>query len=282
MIGLLGEVGGGRGLAPLIALLGRDEPEPVTAEVLRALGRFPAPSVADAVLGRYPRMSAALKERSADLLVSRKEWATRLLEALGPEFRRQPASRIRRILELEDPELTRRVEAAWGRLRPTSSAEKAEAARRLAGVIGPPEQFDKPGRVYDRSRGRRIFQERCAKCHTLFGEGKSIGPDLTGAERRNIETLTLSIVDPSAAIRREYAAYRLDLDDGRSLTGLILDPTPESYTLLDDKGERTVIARRDVRETREAQVSLMPDGLLDGLDTQALTDLFSYLTAKSP
>jgi hypothetical protein len=66
------------------------------------------------------------------------------------------------------------------------------------------------------------------------------------------------------------------------LTGFILDPTPESFTLLDDKGEKTVVARRDVRETREAQVSLMPEGLLDGLDKQSLTDFFSYLTAVGP
>lgn len=92
------------------------------------------------------------------------------------------------------------MEAAWGRLKVT---DKAEKARRLAGIVGPPELFARPGRSFNRAKGKALFEARCSRGHTLFGEGRAIGPDLTGAERRNIDVLMQNIVDPSASIRKE-------------------------------------------------------------------------------
>src|SRR5262249_25050877 len=129
---------------------------------------------------------------------------------------------------------------------------------------------------------KEIFAKRCGRCHTLFGEGGTIGPDLTGAERRNLDVLMQNIVDPSASIRKEYASFLVELRDGRVLTGLIVDPTPEALTVVDAQGEKTLVARNEVKEIKEAQLSLMPEELLTDLDKQSLVDLFSYLTAKGP
>ncbi len=41
----------------------------------------------------------------------------------------------------------------------------------------------------DLQRGRRLFQKSCAQCHRLFGEGEAIGPELTGAQRNNLDYL---------------------------------------------------------------------------------------------
>ena len=110
--------------------------------------------------------------------------------------------------------------------------------------------------------------------------GGRIGPDLTGAERRDIDALMLQIVDPSRSIRNEFASFNVELKDGRVLMGFILDPTPESLVVIDAQGEKTALARADVRQVRESSVSLMPEGLIDDLDSQGLVDLVSYLTWK--
>ncbi len=62
------------------------------------------------------------------------------------------------------------------------------------------------------SHGRQLFQKHCATCHTLFGEGNKVGPDLTGADRKDLEFLVTSTVDPSAVVRKEYLAYVVDYD----------------------------------------------------------------------
>jgi putative heme-binding domain-containing protein len=279
-IELLGQIRRSDSLRALEQIAARKEPEEILIAVVNALGRFPDASIADVLLRRSAAFEPRLRERTYDLLTTRKEWTEKLVAHLGEEFRNQPAVRVQRILQHDDPELRAQVERAWGRMTPSGSPEKSERARLLAGIVGPPDLFTRPGRRFDKERGRNLYDERCARCHTLFGKGGTIGPDLTGAERRNIDTLMLAVVDPSAAIRKEYASFLLRLRDGRMLSGVIQDPTPESFVVVDAQGEKTIVARREVVELKESQTSLMPEGLLDDLDSQGLVDLFSYLTAR--
>ena len=122
-----------------------------------------------------------------------------------------------------------------------------------------------------------MFRKHCATCHKLFDEGEAIGPDLTHANRKDGDYLLVSIVDPSAVIRNEHLAYNVQTTDGRSLSGLIVEQTPNAVTLLDGKNQRTKIARDKIESMQESPVSLMPENLLKELKPQELRDLFSYL-----
>jgi len=126
------------------------------------------------------------------------------------------------------------------------------------------------------------FKKVCANCHKLHGEGNSVGPDLTGAERKNRELLIRGIVDPAAAIREQYISHVALTSDGRVLTGLLAESTAETVTLLDAKNVRTVLRRDELDELQESTVSLMPEKLLDDLTEQQIRDLFAYLQADGP
>ena len=115
-------------------------------------------------------------------------------------------------------------------------------------------------------RGKPLFAKHCGVCHTLFGEGNKVGPDLTGAERKNREFLLTSIVDPSAVVRKEFFNYVVETKDGRVLTGLIAERTPQSVTILDAKNQRTQLAESDIQRLEPAPLSLMPEKILDELD----------------
>jgi len=41
----------------------------------------------------------------------------------------------------------------------------------------------------DAANGRLVFQQTCSACHTLYGEGGTLGPDITGANRTNLDYL---------------------------------------------------------------------------------------------
>ena len=127
------------------------------------------------------------------------------------------------------------------------------------------------------SRGKPIFKENCAVCHKLFDEGESIGPDLTGADRGNLDFLMTSLVDPSALIRKEYQSQTIALRDGRVLTGLVVDENDRVLTLVDSNRQKTPIARDLIEESKPADVSLMPEGLLEKLTEPQIRDLFRYL-----
>src|SRR5262249_29853209 len=159
-----------------------------------ALGNFHRPAVATALLDEYSAASPAVRERILGLLCSRTTWAKALIAAVG---RKQiPAKdlalgQVQQVVRLGDPKLSAGLERYWGKVPRSGAPEKL---RRIAEVRGLLAEGDKGNSV----RGKPVFQEHCAVCHRLFGLGETIGPDLTGADRGNLDFLLTSLVDPSS------------------------------------------------------------------------------------
>ena len=210
------------------------------------------------------------------MLCTRREWAGTLLDAIehrrdrrqGPDPGTRPAHR-----PAVRPGAAVPPGIAWGKVPRAGSPEKK---RRIAEIRGLLPEGDKG----NAARGKPIFKENCAVCHKLFDEGESIGPDLTGAERGDLDFLMTSLVDPSALVRKEYQAQTIALRDGRVLTGLVVDENDRSLTLVDGNRQKTVIPRDAVEEARPSEVSLMPEGLLDKLTEPQIRDLFRYLQSN--
>ena len=185
-----------------------------------------------------------------------------------------PLDVVRRIAQFEDSELNRLVNKHWGRIGPQTTGEKTARINSVKHMLGTGKGNAQNGRTH--------FTKLCATCHTLFAEGNKVGPELTGADRRDLDFLTSSIVDPSAVIRNEFTAQVANLRDGRLLTGLIADSSPAAITLLDAKNERVVIPRQELESLTLSRQSLMPEKLLDELDEQQIRDLFAYLQSGGP
>src|SRR5207245_2739422 len=64
----------------------------------------------------------------------------------------------------------------------------------------------------DASAGRALFAKTCMQCHTLYGEGGKVGPDLTGSNRQDLDYLLVNIVDPSAVIAKDYMVSIIYMD----------------------------------------------------------------------
>ncbi|MBM3976012.1 MAG: DUF1080 domain-containing protein, partial [Planctomycetes bacterium] len=128
----------------------------------------------------------------------------------------------------------------------------------------------------DRARGRDLFARTCQQCHTLFGTGGTLAPDLSGANRKDLEYLLSNMIDPSAVVGQDYQATVLELRDGRILAGIVKPSSPEAVTLQNEAGT-TLVAREDIAVQRPSTVSTMPDGLLDSLSSEEIRDLVGYL-----
>ncbi len=100
---------------------------------------------------------------------------------------------------------------------------------------------------------------------------------MTHANRADRDYLLISLVDPSAVIRKEYLSYTAETADNRLVTGVITAQTAMSVTLTNAKAEATTLKRDEIVSLRESPVSLMPEGLLTLLKPQELRDLFAYL-----
>jgi putative heme-binding domain-containing protein len=182
-------------------------------------------------------------------------------------------AQLRQMLTYRDDRIARLVARRWGRVGPATPFEKQG---RITAVLQALARG--PG---DAARGMKVYEDACLKCHKLHGWGGSVGPDLTGAERKDAARLAANIVDPIAVIREGYVTYVAVLKDGRTLSGLLAESTPRTVTLLDAENRRTVVRRGDVAKLSESRVSLMPEGLLDALSERQIRDLFAFLKADA-
>jgi len=129
-------------------------------------------------------------------------------------------------------------------------------------------------------RGHEIFLKTCAVCHRLYGEGASIGPDLTGSGRKDLGYLVENIMEPSAVVAADYKMSFVEMKDGRVLTGLVGDKRERTVSIqtLTDK---VVVNRNEIENIQPSSLSLMPEGLLEGMNDDEKRDLFGYLMTSS-
>ena len=237
MIELLGQLGGPNDLPALLEILNRDPSATIQLAAVAALGSYSQPTIAQPLIARYPSLSTTVRARILGLLCTRRPWAGALLDAIE---RRQivakdlSAADVQLVARLSDPALLARLETTWGKIPRVGSPEKKQRIAEIRGLL--PE-----GDKGNATRGKPIFKENCAVCHKLFNEGESIGPDLSGSERGDLDFLMTSLVDPSALVRKEYQSQTIALRDGRVLTGLVIDENDQSLTLVDSNRQKTII-----------------------------------------
>lgn len=165
----------------------------------------------------------------------------------------------------------RRVLLPWA--TPRAAASSTPAPRLIPEIAGG-----------DRQRGREVFRSTpaaCAVCHQVGGEGGIIGPDLSNLVHRDYASVLKDIVQPSAAINPDRLAYVVELKDGTTANGMLLDDTTDAITLGDVTGNRRVIAKATIATMKASAVSLMPEGLWQALSSQQQRDLMTYLLTEA-
>ncbi|MDP6556551.1 MAG: NPCBM/NEW2 domain-containing protein [Pirellulaceae bacterium] len=170
-----------------------------------------------------------------------------------------------------NPDLSVRAMAGQHFSRPTINGQPLPALGELLKMRG------------DAARGKKLAFERaeCANCHLFSGQGKSVGPDLTGVGRKLDRTrLFDSILNPSASIVFGYETWLIALDDGRVLTGFIVGEG-DPVLLRDAKGEQHAIPAATIEFRKRQSVSIMPEVAKASLNSQELADIVEFLTGQT-
>ena len=134
-------------------------------------------------------------------------------------------------------------------------------------------------------RGREVFtggQALCAKCHPVRGEGGSIGPDLSNLVHRDYASVLKDITQPSAAINPDRIAYVLELKDGTAVGGMVMEDTVENLVVVDAAGGKRTVPKASIATRKASAVSLMPEGLWQGLTPAQQRDLMTFLLTEPP
>ena len=131
----------------------------------------------------------------------------------------------------------------------------------------------------DLNNGKTLFTRSCGVCHKLNGEGGILGPDITGSNRTNINYLLSNLIEPSAEIQDDYRMVVITSQDGRTYSGNVIAENDRQLTLRVIGNDQLVLNKSDIQSREVAQVSMMPEGLLQTLSDKEVVDLVGYLRA---
>jgi len=274
---ILGEVRVPDRQAAILDIARRSPVNPIRSAALQALLIYDDPKIADEVLKTYGSLSDDVLASAQNLLASRRSWALTFLEAVDSgrvDRGTVPREIASRFFLLKDERIAELATRCFGPIAPAGSpldqARAAELTSIIRSGVGVPKA------------GQQIYIERCDRCHVLFGKGGNVGPDLTTFRRDDLDAILPSIVNPSAEIREGYVTHTIATTDGRILNGVLIDQDDRVVVLRAADGADSTIPREDIDEMEPSQTSIMPEGLLDGLDDQQLRDLFAYLRIGQP
>jgi putative heme-binding domain-containing protein len=245
--------------------------------VLSALSRLETPRVPTQVLELYGTLDPRLQARVVELLTERPMWSVALVNAIDggrvpPEALN--LNQIRRLQASKDAALVQRVRNRFGTVRAGRSPAREKVIDRMRVLLR-----DRPG---DPHAGVLVFKKLCGQCHKMHGDGQDVGPDITRNGRGSFEQLLSNVFDPSLVIGTGYQAITIATRDGRILTGLLAEESPQRIVLKTQGGKLETVARSDIEEMMASPLSLMPEDLEKQLSENEIRDLFSFLCLDRP
>ena len=248
-----------------------------SGRILDILGRTKDATLAPKLLAAYPRLSSEVKPRAIELLTSRTAWSRDLLAAIDADKISASdlnATQVRKLFANPDKELKQLVTKQWGSLRTERDPAREQLINRMRRLIRTTKG--------DPHKGVPVFKKLCGQCHKIYGEGQEVGPDITLNGRNSFEQLLSNVFDPSLVIGSAYQATTVLTDEGKVVTGLLVEDSPQRVVLKIEGGKQETIARDSIDDINKSNLSLMPEGIEKQLKPQEIVDLFAYLTLDKP
>ena len=257
---------------------------------LRSLSRYDDPRIAAELTRGFDQNISAehgLRDTACRTLVTRPSGAVALLTEIL-EWRLKPrdvpADVVQQLRAQSDTKVQGLVEKAFGPVMVLDSPDQAREIARLQVLLDQDRDASRPLDARpssvpqrDGTAGKLLFEKHCAACHQLFGEGRRVGPPLDRYDRGNVTFWLQALVAPSAEIREGYQSYALQTVDGRIVTGMMAEQSPQTVTIRTAEDQLVVIPRDETVDLRALPVSLMPADLLKPLTDEQIRDLFAYL-----
>ncbi len=129
------------------------------------------------------------------------------------------------------------------------------------------------------TRGAAVFAKSCALCHQIDGQGVIIGPQLDGVGNRGLERLIEDVLDPNRNVDPAFRYSIVTLKDDTSVTGLQRREEGETVVFADATGKEVTVAKKDIAQRRESELSLMPSNFSEVLKLEEFYDLMAFLLA---
>lgn len=248
-----------------------DEPT-LRQDAIRAIASYDNEALGKLILERYPTLNNLEKAEAIQTLASRPKYGWLLTQALAKgtlpkkDVPAYAARQLRRVVGSGFVEV-------WGPIDHVAFDEKAYTKYRAL-------LTEKSLTTADARQGKLIFTNTCGPCHKMYDQGGTLGPDLTGSNRANVDYLLGNILDPSGEIQDDYKMVVVTTRDGRTHVGNVAKETDRQLTLRVVGQDAVVINKSDIQSREVTPASMMPTGLLEPLSDQEVLNLVGYLRTR--
>lgn len=247
-------------------IVAHDTPD-VQSAAIESLAAFDDQNIAPLLLAHWKSYLPDARQKVLNALLTNQEWMRTLLQAAEDERIERtafdPAARAR-LVDHPDQTISDRAQKFF----------KEELSDRAQVVTA---YLDAAKLEGDVARGKKYFEDNCAKCHLPQREKARIGADLSGINNKTKEELITSILNPSKAIEPRFVNYIVTTKDGHIYDGVLGNETPGTLTLRGGAEGDVTILRANIAKIRASAISLMPDGFEKQFDKQAIADILAYL-----
>jgi putative heme-binding domain-containing protein len=256
----------------LLPLVNPLQPQSVQMAALTSLDRVSPDGLSAAIVDGWSSFTPGIREKAVDVLLKRPDRTSDLLRAMEQgTVQRRDLSLMQAVAlrQHSDASLQQRAVKVIGA---AANANRDEVVRRFRPAL------ELRGDIH---RGKALFQQRCQSCHRLGNEGFAVGPDLAGARSGGKEKLLANILDPNREVPPNYFGYVVETKEGESHAGLIVNETASSVTVRQPLGVEVIVARAQIAKMQASKLSLMPEGLEEGLTSRDLADLMDFIFADN-
>jgi len=266
-IGVLGRTSE-QSVAPVLyELLDSAQSPKVQTAALWVISGIGEEKSSEKLIAALPKLSPAVQNEIVGALLGREGWTMALLQAVKAgeiSLGRIPLVHQQRLLKHESEEVKNLSgELFSAEATPRGMVVKSyQAALKLEGSI---------------ERGREVFSKHCMSCHQVGKIGFEVGPTLSTVKARSPESILVQILDPNRELLANFVQFFVTRKDGRVATGRIVRESESSLTLRRAGGVEETVFRKDIKTITSSERSLMPDGLEEVIDHQAMSDLIAFL-----
>lgn len=250
----------------------------VQMAALEALSSIREPAVADILIDAWPKLTPALREKAAGIMLSRTDRIAKLLDAMEAKkiLPAQLSAATKATLgRQKTPVLAERIAKLIG--AGSSTNRTAVIDKYAAAMFGGAGRSDRI--TGDAGRGAKVYETMCLVCHRHLDRGNDVGPNLGTIKAWTDEQILTNVLDPNREVSPNFALYIVETNDGRTLSGLIASEAAGNLTLKRADGGTDSVLRSEIKSLTSPGISLMPEGLEGAITPQQMADLIAYLKA---
>ena len=244
-------------------------------EAIRATAEYDKDELGKLLIEKYPQFNATEKLETVQTLASRPAYGWMLTRALRTNVIPKsdvPVYAARQLLRVVGSGFLE----VWGAPLDELSNGQNAAYNKYKALL-----TDEAIANASALNGRLLFSRTCGPCHKMYNEGGTLGPDITGSNRANVDYLLSNVLNPSGEIQDDYKMVVVTSSDGRTYVGNIVAENERQITLRVVGQDAIVINKSDIQARETTDTSMMPQGLFNTLTDAEVLDMMAYLRTSA-